>query len=261
MMDYRRISLNIIYGSFILWVLGFILSQLVFILSFPMLMVYLMIYPYGAILLAIVLLIAGEKWLSEERIMAFVLLIPIMILIVIPYAQNQINVHLLEPNIQKIESHIDYRYLNFYPSTLDNSPQLIEYDRDSKLLTLNMIIVPMKFTDSVKGWEAMKVEDYPSYFINLLRIHYIRVAEDLEEVTLKADNLIINGYWGDKVIIQSYFKKEDNKYILVEPYPDLALVGENNKWYLEYEVDNVKSKVFVLNRSSEDFIKKIEILN
>lgn len=84
--DYRRISLNFIYGSFIIWILGYILSKFVFLIGLPFLFGYLIIYPYGAILLAIALLISGEKWFSEERIMAFLLLIPIMTLIVIPYA-------------------------------------------------------------------------------------------------------------------------------------------------------------------------------
>lgn len=169
--------------------------------------------------------------------------------------------YLLDPNIQKIESHINYRYLDYYPSSLDNSAQLIEYDREGKLLTLNMIIVPMKFTDNMKNWDALKVEDYPGRVVNLLRFHYIRVAEALEEVTLIADNLIVYGYWGDKLIIKSYFEKEDNEYVLVEPYPSLALVSENKKWYLKYKVDDIESRVFILNRSTEDFTEILETRN
>ena len=258
-MNYRRASLNIVYGSFIIWILGYILSKIALIISFPILLVYMMIYPFGAILLAIVMLIAGERWLSEERVMAFVLCIPLIITIVAPYVQNQIKLYLMNPDIPMIESHFKGRYPLTNTTSLDILPKLIEYDRDSSLLKLNMKIDPEKFIDYIIHWQTNQydVEDYPQRFMNLLRENYIEAASELDDYTLVADEVIVYGYWGDKVILKSYFEKENNEYNLIEPYPELTLASENNQWYLEYEDESDKYRIFVMELMISDFSESL----
>lgn len=254
-MNYRRVTLNIVYGSFFIWISGYILSQLAPIVFFPIPLVYMMIYPFGAILLAILLLIAGERWLSEERVMAFVLCNPLIITFVAPYVHNQLKLHLMNPDIPMIESHFEGKYFLTNTTSLDTLPKLIEYDRDSNLLKLNMKIDPEKFIDYIIHWQTIQyvIEDYPQRFMNLLRANYIEVASVLDDYTLVADKLIVYGYWGDDVIVKSYFKKENNEYNLIEPYPELTLASENNQWYLEHEEGNEKNRIFVMELSISDF--------
>jgi hypothetical protein len=262
-MNYSRVSLNIVYGSFVIWILGYILSQLAPIINFPIVLVYLMIYPFGAILLAIVLLIAGERWLSEERVMALVLCIPLIITIVAPYVENQIKLHLMNPDIPMIESHFEGMFPLTNTTSLDTLPKLIEYDRDSSLLKLNMKIDPEKFIKYIIHWQTNQYDivDYPQRFMNLLRENYIEAASVLDDYTLVADELIVYGYWGDDVIVKSYFKKENNEYNLIEPYPELTLVSENNQWYLEYKDESDKYRIFVMELTISDFSGNLPIRN
>lgn len=135
-MNYRRVTLNIVYGSFFIWISGYILSQLAPIVFFPIPLVYMMIYPFGAILLAILLLIAGERWLSEERVMAFVLCIPLIITFVAPYVHNQLKLHLMNPDIPMIEAHFnEYLLIEPYPElTLasENNQWYLEHEEGNE---------------------------------------------------------------------------------------------------------------------------------
>lgn len=70
---------------------------------------------------------------------------------------------------------------------------------------------------------------------------------------LVAENITVYCYWGESLLGKTNFTRDKDEYKMVEPYPDLSLLGEDNKWYLKYDVNGKEERVFLKERQGRDF--------
>lgn len=64
---------------------------------------------------------------------------------------------------------------------------------------------------------------------------------------------LVKGYWGKELILTGYFTRGLKGYKLIDPYPQVSLIGSQGIWYLEYESNSNRKRVMIERIEGEDF--------
>jgi len=207
------------------------------------LFIFWLIYPRFLLITSVILFFLDRKWLSEMKIAAFICLLPFLFTFLVPLIKEEIIVRTTMPTAQMASDYIISE--NFSGSDeLDMSKPLITYHETSKTLDLYIKVTSSEFIDNLQDPPGdMSPKELADMFMNRLYLHYIDLPNNLGKVTLVPETIVCHAYWDETLLFKSYFKKDNNTYNIVKPFPDLVLVGDIQKWSLEYEnklkIDNI----------------------
>ncbi|MHA6482135.1 hypothetical protein ACX1C1_09595 [Paenibacillus sp. strain BS8-2] len=261
-MDYRRASLIILFVGLVIWFASYIFSQNVF--SGLMLIVGFSLFsimPWFGLPLSIIMFFMTRKWLSIERLLSLLLLIPFLLTVAIPTVNQRIELY-KEPTDSIIRSYYQTFELS-QPKVLDLSNPFIEYTDHNKTMLLNIKLVPelvaKKMDIYLEGNADAPVDGYAKHFMNVLSLQFITRSKRINEINLRPNHLIVHGYWGTELLLVVHYKKVKNEYIITEPFPTLKLIEENTQGYLEYQSDGIVKKLKVYDREGEALPIELEL--
>ncbi|MEC0089571.1 hypothetical protein [Paenibacillus macquariensis] len=177
------------------------------------------------------------------KIAAFIFVLPFIFTFVVPHIKTEISVRITLPTTQMVSDYIISE--NFSGSyDLDMSKPLITYHESSKKLDLYIKVASSEFIDNLQDSSGdMSPKELADMFMNRLYLHFIDLPNNIGKITLVPETIVCYAYWDDTLLFKSYFKKDNKTYNIVKPFPDLVLVGDTQKWSLEYEnklkIDNI----------------------
>jgi len=217
--------------------------------------------PYANLLFAIILFFMSNKWLSAERVLSLLLLLPILLTTVIPNISEQINLY-KKPTDSLIRSYFKTFEIS-QPKVLDLSDPLITYNDENKTLLLNVKLDPALYEYDMDLWKERNndADDdaFARYIMNNLSLHYIWRAKDINEFTLRPDHLIVHGYWGTEFLLEVHYTKIKGEYVVTEPIPKLKLIEENNEGFLWYQSDGELKKIKIYDREGTNTYIEIDL--
>ncbi|MFF2886899.1 hypothetical protein [Paenibacillus sp. NPDC057967] len=259
-MDYRRLTLITLFAGLIGWLAIYILAHYTFIGIFvaPLFT----IAPYASLLFAIIMFFMTRKWLSVERLLAVLLLLPILLSIVIPQVNHQINLY-KTPTDTLIRSYFESVYFS-QRHVIDLSDPLVEYNDQNKTMQLNIKLVPELFLQYMKTWEMRNIESrsddaFARYIMNNLELLFIRWPKEINQYTLKPERIIVHAYWGNEWLMEVHCQKIKKEYVIIPPYPKLSLIEENAQVYLSVQRDDTFQKIKMFDSQEASFEIKIDL--
>lgn len=241
-MDYRRLTLITLFAGLIGWLAIYILAHYSFIgiLMLPLFTVA----PYASLLFAIIMFFMTRKWLSVERLLALLLLLPILLAIVIPQANHQINLY-KSPTDTLVRSYLESVYFS-QRHVMDLSAPLVEYNNQNKTMKLNIKLEPELFLEVIQAQDELHNQSYYSRaqtIMNRLNSFFIWRPKELKEHTLKPDHMIVHAYWGNEWLMEVHYQKVNKEYEIIPPYPKLSLIEEDGYGYFLIQSNDTFKKI------------------
>ncbi len=127
-MNYRRVFLIILYIGIVGWLSIYVFARYLFFIAYFIIPYPVLIsIPYASLLFAVVMFFMSNKWFSAERLLSLLLLLPILLITVIPYISEQVNLY-KKPTDSLIRSYF-HSFEISQPKVLDLSGPLITYNR------------------------------------------------------------------------------------------------------------------------------------
>lgn len=260
-MDYRRLTLIALFAGVIGWLAIYLLAHYSFIgiLMLPLFTVV----PYISLLFAIIMFFMTNKWISTERLLAVLLLLPILLAIVIPQVNHQINLY-KTPTDALIRSHMESVYFS-QRHVMDLTAPLVEYNNQNKTMKLNVKLKPELFLQEIEAREDIKhrQSDYSRarYMMNRLETLFIWSPQKLNEHTLKPEHMVVHAYWGNEWLMEVHFQKENKEFVIIPPYPKLSLIEEDAQGFLLIQSHDTfkKIKVYDSPEASSDIIIDLKV--
>lgn len=200
-----------------------------------------------------------DKWRSEEGILTILLLIPFTLLWIIPFISDEIKLRVAVPTNYLMETYINDKYISS-SNVIDTSIELVRYNSAKKILDVNIKVIPEVFMEKQLNMEEVSESDdrFANYFMNNIYIAYIDLLTDLSNETIVPKIINVFGYWGDTQIMQIHYTRVNKKYKLHEPYPEIALIGLNDCWYLQYPFEGKKNMILIREINGLDFTMRID---
>jgi hypothetical protein len=244
----KRSFLYFNYCLFIFWLILVCLSYLhpIFTIITGAIQWLLMVYFF---VVAIFVFFSTKKWKSEERIVSIIFLVPIICFVVVPVIKEQIRLYNTIPDDKLIKSYIQNQYSG-NTEILDTSIQIASYDSSKRHLTLHFKVKPnvfIKDEERVHGEFQIDPERSAKIFMNVLNLNLIEQPEHITEVTKVPKQITVLGYWGDKFFLSAIYELNKNRYKLIQPFPNVSLVGLENKWFLQFEIEGKQERLFIKN--------------
>lgn len=258
-MDYRRFFLTSLFIAVVGWLTIYLLSPVLFfpiVLLIPYL--FLDIMPRISLVFAVIVFFMSKKWFSVERALSLLLIMPIMLTAVIPFFREKINLY-KTPTTTLIRSYFKtFEYSQ--PKVLDLSDPFTTFDNQNKTLEINIRLIPDWLSYDLDIYRERNYgfddESFAKFFMNQLKLNYVGRTERINEFNLKADHIIVHGYWGDELIVEVYYTKINDEYIVTEPYPNLKLIVENGEGFLLYQHDGSIKKLKVYeNKETNSYLE------
>ncbi|MFC6548416.1 hypothetical protein [Cohnella cellulosilytica] len=238
---------KVFYLIYMAWIVLLLLQYLsggiLMIVLFPIFWLYLAFIPFS-IIFSILLFLDGETWISRQRVGALLFLLPSMFLFVFPFIGHQFKIYTSSPTDELIKSYIQTEQLGG-PFDIDTSLPFTRYDKEEKVLELKIRIDPEKYLEHYNTAPYVLEASAARPFISRLSHNYLSVPSRISTVTKVPKTIIVKGYWGEEPVLTGYFTRGLKEYKLVEPYPQLALVGSQGIWYLEYESNGIRNRVMI----------------
>ncbi|RJE90895.1 hypothetical protein D3P07_02055 [Paenibacillus sp. 1011MAR3C5] len=259
-MDYRRLTLITLFSGLIGWLAIYILGHYSLIAVFVVPLFT--IAPYASLLFAIIMFFMTRKWLSVERLLAVLLLLPILLSVVIPRLNQQIDLY-KTPTHTLIRSYFESIYFS-QRHVLDLSDPLVEYSNQNKTMLINIKLIPELFIQDMKTWEKTNAESrsddsFARYIMNNLELLFIRWPKEMNQYTLKPEHLVVHAYWGNEMLTEVHFQKINKEYVIIPPYPKLSLMEEDAQGYLLVQRDDTFKKIKVYDSETERSDIKIDL--
>jgi len=258
---YRRLTLYTIYVCLIVCIVIYIVGyQVPLILIAPFLTAYWFLFSFIAVVIAIILFFMNKKWISEERVLALILLLPIVFTILVPITQRELRLRMATPTDALMTSYISDKYI-YSNKAIDTSIPLINYNEDKKLLNVKIKISPNLFMGKQKDHMENNIDgDHASYFVNNIFLDYIDLMMNFTSVSKVPDKITVSGYWGEILILKAHYTREKKQYKLQEPYPEISLIGLDNRWYLNYNSNGTIERIIIREHQGPNFEKTLDRL-
>jgi|GEM_PF-1381882 len=243
------------YLIYIVWIvillLQYVSEGVLMILFFPLFIFYQAFIPLSVIF-SVNLFLKGKKWRSRERVGALLFLIPSVVIVVYPLVVHQFHIYTSPPTPELIKSYIQTEQLGG-PSDIDMSLPFTRYDKEAKALEIEIRIDPEKYIKHYYNSSYVLDINTAKPFMDRLFIRYIQIPSKLSKVTKVPKTIIVKGYWGKELILTGYFTRGLKGYKLIDPYPQISLIGSQGIWYLEYESNSNRQRVMIKRIEGEDF--------
>jgi len=259
-MDYRRLTLITLFAGLIGWLALYIIAHYVFISVYiaPLFIVA----PYASLLFAIIMFFMTRKWLSVERLLALLLLLPILLTTVIPRVNHQFNLY-KTPTDALIRSYFESVYFSQL-SVMDLSAPLVDFNDQNKTMELNVKMIPELLFQQFESWKSIKNQtqadlSLASYIMKDLEVRLIRSPKKLNEHTLKPDYMIVRAYWGNEWLMEVHYQKVNKEYEMIPPYPKLSLIEEDGYGYFLIQSNDTFKKIKAYDSQEAGSYIKIDL--
>ncbi|QMV42387.1 hypothetical protein [Cohnella cholangitidis] len=198
-----RFVLILSYFLLGLWWLTYWVCTQIFIIAFPPVFLVhfglLVVFP----VLSIILFDLSKKWLSETRIVACLLLIPLIWAFLGSLLVAEVKHRIIPPNEAAVRDFI-HRGGNAYidEDFLNMSEKIVHYRRSGKILELHARFQSHPFLEWFLGKTAHLTNEPlgPDDFISYVRRYYI-FPEGLSSVTVVPKQIVLYGYWDNTLIV------------------------------------------------------------
>jgi hypothetical protein len=243
------------YLIYMVWIvillLQYVSEGVLMIIFFPLFIFYQAFIPLSFIF-SIKLFLKGKKWRSRERVGALLFLIPSVVIVVYPLVVHQFQIYTSPPTPELIKSYIQTEQLGG-PSDIDVSLPFTRYDKEAKVLEIEIRIDPEKYLEYYRRGSFVLDASASKPFTSHLSYNYLSIPRGISTVTKVPKKIIVKGYWGEELILTGYFTRGLKGYKLIDPYPQVSLIGSQGIWYLEYESNSSRKRVMIERVEGEDF--------
>jgi hypothetical protein len=185
----------------------------------------------------------SKRWFSEQRIVACILLIPLLWVFVGNRLVQEAELRIFPPSESTIRSFVhrgagSYVQHEFIDMTRLNT----KYQRREKNLDIHIHFQSRPFS---KWFYNYNPPLGPEDFIEYVKRFYV-FPEHLAEVTVVPKKIILYGYWNDTLIAKNHFELQDGKYKLEKSDIPLRVIVQDWKWYLVYTTNQTQKQIFLI---------------
>jgi hypothetical protein len=204
------------------------------------------IFYFGSLVaflaLSITLFQRSKRWFSEQRIVACILLIPLLWVFAGYRLVQEAELRLFPPSESIIRSFVHRGAGSYVQSEFIDMTRLnVKYQRREKNLDVHIHFQSRPFSDWFFNYAPPLG---PDDFIKYVERFYV-FPEQLAEVTVVPKKITLYGYWDDTLIVKNHFVLLDGKYKLEKSDIPLRVTVQDGYWYLAYTNNQILKKIFL----------------
>lgn len=231
-------------------------------IMFPLLPFFYFIFPIISLLISLFLLFRSTNKTIFKKVFLLIFIIPAVYTYLFPSIHHELKIRTTIPTESIVREYVDNYFAGVTPSLIRSKP-LINYHAKTKELDIYLRIDPQNFLqiqEMENNQEILLPEEKGKYFVNRLIFEIFELPIKLNQKTTVPNTIHAYCYWGDTLISKVNYQKSSGQYKIVKPYPLLNLIGTNNSWFLQFEIDNKINKLFLKKEPRSEFIIKLEPL-
>ncbi|MET3846968.1 hypothetical protein [Paenibacillus sp. OAE614] len=239
----------------ILWLsFTFLSYKYPLLIIFPFLAFIWYLFPIIPLVTLLYLIMKHKKWTISESIVLLMFIIPASYIYFVPNIIHEVKIQTTIPTNKIVRQFMD-QYFAGTASSLDRSSPLINYNEKTKVLDIYLKANPDRFIENRDKEDSKNLlpTEKAKIFINGLFFEMFLLPINLQEKTTVPSYIHVYCYWGDTLISKLNIKKKDGHYKLIEPYPTINLVGKEDSWFLEFEIDGIRDELFIKKEPLTNF--------
>ncbi len=255
----NRLIINLSYFFLVLWWFVYWACKNYFIIFYPPIFFFI----FGSFILffcfSFLLFMRSTKWFSEARIVACLLLIPIIWFFTGDLLVEQAKLRIIPPNQAAVQAFIHRGAgTGVEKANIDMSKPFVFYHRSSRHLEVHIHFQ----SDHFIYWFFHKDPVYenlappaPESLVKYLRMYFV-FPEQMSSVTLIPKQITLYGYWNDTLVVKNQFTLSDGNYKMVPPDQPLNVIVQDGNWYLEYTINSSSHRIFITYEKSSPNFKR-----
>ncbi|WEK54362.1 MAG: hypothetical protein P0Y55_17790 [Candidatus Cohnella colombiensis] len=190
----------------------------------------------------------SKRWFSEQRIVACILLIPLLWVFVGYRLVQEAELRIFPPSESTIQSFVQRGAgIGLEYQHIDMSNLAVDYHRKGRILDIHVRFQSHHFSEWFYDFDSPFTDEPvgPDDFIEYVRRYFV-FPEQLSSVTIVPKQITLYGYWDGTLIAINHFVLLDGKYKLDKFDIPLRIIVQDWKWYLEYTNNQIHGQIFLI---------------
>lgn len=236
-----------------IWEMLILIPGTVFLIPYALLIFY-VLFPIVSPIYAAYFFFSNSRRKPKLRFLSILLILPLATLGYSSISKDYSLNH-KTPDNELIKSFIQGETAGT-GITIELSNKVAQYHQNDKTLDLYLSIDPSKCMAAFESYnEHFRTDPESSAKIlkNILYGPYIELPMHVSKVTRLPEKITVYGYWGETPLFKAYYQKEHKAYRLVEPYPQVWMVGNEDKWSFEYQLEGLRKDIFIADVPNSNF--------